>query len=1204
MKRAIVDLSSLVWTSLLFGKDKEYGREYPNDAGKMVLVNSASYGYENAVQYLNGVLDELGIAPSQVILVKEGMNSKAERQRLHPLYKAGRDKLPQQYEEFTKCRDQIIASYLSVGANMCWQDGGVEGDDVIGYLTQNLEGELWIISGDKDLASEVGGNVHHYRAGAIDVNPFGDFPHRLIPVWIALVGDAGDKIPGAKGFGEKAGLELVTLFGPEGLELMEQLILHKKLDRLAEDVGEMPKLQKIVDDVDGVYLSYQLGRLRTEKVNTMQRPLCWQVGMVKPRATIFDERLRKHGGVVKLIHAGNFAQAYEWAREQILLSPSVSLDVETSTPPESDEWLEAQGKDGDSVDVFGSELTSLQLTFGPNKQYTVYLPLNNIEEDDVKNLTLDQIVAFVDLIPRGMYTEAHNAAFELPVCYNAWGKRWESDADWHGFLRNVIDTRIMSSYVDENRSAGLKGLSKDLLGYDQVTYEAVTTKTLKLADWNGEGKLKARFVEQVPTGTYETKEATDPDTGEIIQIVGAEIVKDGDEMVTVQLKMNQLTAREVLSYGADDTICTSAVGNYFRIIMELEHTWGVFMEVEQLPAYLTAKGFIDGVDFSLEDMAEMEKDDNKAYDEAWPVLRDYLIKVGFDGTVCPVYDEVTPANVKEVFTLLSGLTLKSLVRKNDKLSKVIEQFVDDWETAPAVVKSDDDGVPDSVVEFDETAGRNLRLLAAVVHVGDVNALNELVKSNFKGEPTLDLASSKQMARLVYDKMGLPINIINDCTINEKMHAKELAAAVRKFKQIRSGKDLVMTPEEMVLVRKKAKVDDTAIDYALAFDADVIADDAKAALKCIGTMKKVMTRRSLFYKNYWKVLHWKDGKIHASANQCAAVTRRYSMSNPNLQQLPKKGEGVRFRGCFKPHRRDAVICSIDFSGQELRLAAERSQDKNMLACFIGDNLKDIHSITAANAMKLKWGVAVVRELFASYGADLTDTPDGQYDLFLRLRKVGKAEPIGKKADDLRKDSKNVNFAAQFGGQAAKLSDTLIMPLADAQLFLDARSAMFPDVDKAAKRAEEECQRLGYATTLMGARRHLRAAITSEDRQAASRAARQAWNMEIQGSAGEMTKLAMARLWKSDFLWKFDVRFIAPIHDELVTSIRRDHLVEAIKIKHACMTQKYASMTVPVLGSISIGKDFAAQIECGDWYIAENIESAANDIFVSTESKVAA
>jgi hypothetical protein len=449
-------------------------------------------------------------------------------------------------------------------------------------------------------------------------------------------------------------------------------------------------------------------------------------------------------------------------------------------------------------------------------------------------------------------------------------------------------------------------------------------------------------------------------------------------------------------------------------------------------------------------------------------------------------------------------------------------------------------------------------------------------------------------------MKLPVNFINDVTVLERMHNRPLDEAIRKFKKIRAGSSDTLSDEEKAFVRKKATADDDAIDYALAFDAHLIDDEAKATLKAIGVMKKVLTRRNLFYKNYYVLPHWKDRRIHASANQCAAVTRRYSMSNPNLQQLPKKGEGVKFRGCFKPHHKDAVVNSIDFVGQELRLAAERSQDRNMLACYVGDNLKDPHSITASGALKMKWGAAAVRELFEKHAPESSQDEQGIYDLFVRLRGLGKGDPVGKKAEDLRKEAKNVNFGAQNGAMAAKLSKTIIMPMADCQVYLDARNAMFPDVAVAAERAADKAKSTGLAYTMMGARRHLREPMLSDERGAADRAARQAWNFEIQGSAGEQVKLAMSAMWVSGIYFKYDARFIAPVHDELVDSVSREHAVDFIREKHRCMTQPYATMQVPILGSISIGPDFAEQIECGDYFIEENIRKALNDIFTKEEA----
>ena len=1156
MKRAIIDLRSVLWPGLLVGKDVEFGRKVMFEE-KEVLVNSASYGYDNAIDHLLIVLDELKIKPRDCILVDEGRNSKLMREMMFAGYKAGRDQAPEIKDQFNIAKADLIKVFLEMGAQVCWQDG-MEADDVIGYLAQNLKGERYVVTNDGDLCVLIDpdNGINVYKGGMLNYNPFGPFSPKYITVYKALVGDSSDKYPGAYKFGEKAFLKMLELFNEDGLEAMDLLIRGKQLNRLSEDVDAMKELQRVIDHAEDVYTCYALAKLYTEKVNTLRKPLEWRVGMVKDISGCEDHRLRKFYGQVRLITAENYDDAVAWAKKHIEASPYASLDIETSTPPESDEWLMLQNKDdGNVVDVFGSRLTGLGTTFGDNCQYTFYLTYDHREEPGVTNLTLQQVRDFVDLIPRRTKTIVHNAQFELPVLYGEWGEDWKDDPEWHGFLRNVRDTRIASSYVDENLKAGLKNLSSHYLGYEQVTYEQVTTKTFPAEDYKYEmgGKVVRAYDDQL----------------------------HGDALVDVQFKMNELTANRVLSYGADDCICTAALYNHFLTRMELENVDQVFDEVETLPAYLTAKAFVDGADFDLETMIRMSNDDDKTYDAAWVILRQYLIDRGWEGTQTPVFTEINPANVKEAFMIVTGQKLDTMVRMADKLSKFILNWAEDGEAS-----GEDEEMLDKV-----------RLLGVAVGAGDLDTLNKVVAECFDGEPKLDLASPKQMKALLYDGMGIPIKIVNDLTDLEKQHDKVLSETMRRFKKFRAGDTTVeITAEDYAVLKKKAKTDDTAIAFALAFDRDKLSDADAEALDAIGKMKTVMTRRSLFYKNYRNILHWKDGKIHASINQCGTVTRRYSSSKPNLQQLPKKGEGVKFRECFRPHHRDAVVCSIDFSGQELRLAAWKSQDKNMLSCYIGENLRDIHSITASGAMKLKWGAEVVQELYGRFGSD------DDYSVFIKARALGKADTLGKKADDLRKDSKNVNFAAQFGGKAPKISETIVMPLEDAQLFLDARNEMFPDVDVAAERAADKCKATGYASTFLGARRHLREGITSDNKGAVERAARQAWNMEIQGSAAEMTKLAMARLWKSDFLWKFDARFIAPVHDELITSISTRDALDAIKIKHECMTKKYADMEVPVWGSISLGPNLGQQIECGDWLIPENISSAIAS--VSHEHKKAA
>lgn len=1130
MTRLIVDVSSVVKRCLYVGKDHENGVEVTFN-GKDVWCNSAMYGYDNAVNSIVACLENLNLVPRDMVLVVETGTSKIRRQQIYRGYKETREDKPKELNTaYGEARDMVVNAFRNLGAQVVTQPH-IEADDVIAYLAQKLGGPKVIFSEDGDLATLISDDVSLYRQSQLVVdNPYGPFEPRHIPVMKALVGD-GEEYKGAVGFGKQSWMDLLVNYG-DCLDALETLMRTRKLSELEDDVKDFRPFRKVIDGAAHVYQSYECALLHPEWVDTLRAPLQWKAGMVKGAE---DYRLKKWGQQVRLITSDNYDKAVTFLADRLRFSPFVTLDIETSTSEESDAWMEARGAE-EKLDVLGSDLTGLGLTFGDNNQYTYYF---SVDHRDTNNCTVEQVREAVALIPQGIYTVVHNAAFELPVLHKTWGADQLGNG-WYGFLPNVVDTAICSSYVDENQSQGLKQNSKLYLDYEQQSYASVTTMT------GTHGNL--------PSGG---------------KVVSEEDVGEGLVQVVKQYKMNELTAEHVLSYGTDDTICTAGLFNFFRLRMELEGTWDVMLEVEQLPAYVCALAYTQGTKFSLERMFELEKEDKEAYNEAWKVIRSFLIDSGWEGTVCPTYLELTPAAVKEIVTIVLGLELKTMVRTVSKLAKLIE--VMDHDDAP--------------------------LLAQYVEEGSLDQINDWVKSRFQGEPIFDTGSPKQMKKFFYDTLNLPVRIVNSCTEKERAEKPQLAAAVSRHKKIwaGSGSEPPLTKEEMDLLKAKAKTDDTAVDFALLLDRP---DDP--VLKAFQVMKKCMTRQTLYYNNYRNLLHWRDHKIHGQAGQTRTVTRRFAPSDPNLAQLPKKGEGVKFRGCFKPHKKDAVVVSIDFSGQELRQGAGQSGDANMLACFVGDNLKDMHSMTAAGAMEKKWGRKKLDELISRFGKP----DDSDYELFIRLRKTKEDEVVAKLADDLRKNAKNVNFGAQYDAQAPKLAETLIIPVADAQTFLDAKFAMFPRFEEWKEEVKQQVMRDGFVTTCMGARRHLRDALLSDNKWDVEKALRQGPNFKIQGSSAEQTKLAMARLWKSGALWKYDMVFFAPIHDELVFSVHKDHAIDVIRIVHDCMTQPYGDLPVPFLGSISLGPDFADQHEAGDWFVEENIQEILDNLFHrKTDQKVA-
>jgi 5'-3' exonuclease len=433
-KRLLVDLSSILWTSLKAGTDKEFGFTVEFN-GRKTLVNSAEYGYENAINHLVAALDANGLSPVDMILVVEGLHSKLLRQSVMPTYKGGDapSHPPEAYLEFDKLRQRLITTFTALGAQAVTQDG-VEADDVLAYLALHLKGEKIIDTADRDLAVLISDGstpttgVCLWRDGRRETeNPLGPFPCKYITVFKALVGDTSDKIPGAKGFGETAWLNLLVNFGVEGLENLHQLYVTRQLARLAEDVAEFKPLQKILDDMQGSMNSFIVAKLYPEKVNTLRKPLQWTAGMVKPRDATTDERLKQWAGAVRLIHSGNYDDALAFFKAKLAESPFVAFDIETSTSDRSDDWLKiAQGLvDGEEdrlgVDVFGSTLTGFATTFGKNNQYTFYWTHAHLEQPGVTNITKEQAKAVLQAIPPTLRTIVHNAQFELPVIYEDLG---------------------------------------------------------------------------------------------------------------------------------------------------------------------------------------------------------------------------------------------------------------------------------------------------------------------------------------------------------------------------------------------------------------------------------------------------------------------------------------------------------------------------------------------------------------------------------------------------------------------------------------------------------------------------------------------------------------------------------------------------------------------------------------------------------------
>lgn len=1102
--RVAIDANSKLKTALAAGKDSE-GKTV-DFGGKMVTINSAAYGYENMVNSLVKMMNDTGTTPKDLIFVWDGVNSSAIRCAIDKNYKGNREERPPEYyHEYQALRNKIMQVFLDLGSCSCLQEN-TEADDVLAYLAENIEEDLIIESNDGDLAvlngvNKYGAKIQVRANNELGINPFGEFDHKLITLYKALVGDKNDSIDGCVGFGIASFRAIFSTYKEDGMFELLQTIADNKIDSLHDLTGYRP-MKLIWEQGTEVYKSYRLAKLYPEWVETGQRGLKWQAGLCK--AECEDERLQKYAQKMTLVGSDNYDACLAFLQRQLQFTAQPTLDIETSAPPESDDWLAARGKP-DAVDVLGQELTGFSITFGRNNQFTYYVM---VDHKDSPNILMSQARRMIQLLEG---CDIHNTSFEGSVLYQAkdedgtlWRDHWK-DNGYRGFIKNWDDTMFMASYVDENSLLGLKWRSENVLGYKQVSYEEVTQKQ----GWE----------DVVPAG------------GRIKKVVDVD-EESGRRLVLKQYKMNELTGAEVFHYGADDTICTAALGNFYRLRMQLEHTWGPYRETEIDASYLHALSFVTGFPFSLEKMNELIAEDDKTYNKAYAILREYLISKGWAGTTPPVYtQEITVKQIKEAFTIVYGLEVPDEDTEDEEETTEAEDkpaekhpFLSTRVRTPAKMATLAESL--GYEEF----GANLRGCLAGQHELFTNWVNTF----FTGEPKFKI-SPKQMSHLMYEVMGLEVKVRNKATAKMKAEG-------------RPG---------------NPKTDALAIAYALASDA---SPEIKAVLEAIKLVQMVKTRRGLYYTKYPNFIHWKTGLIHYNHKQCSTNTRRGAGSDPNTGQMPKhpkiEGEAVRFRECVVPHKKNAVVASFDFDSQELRIIAEWSGDTNLVACYVGENKKGVHDLTGLGIFKTKH----------------PECKDWTYEKFIEVRE-DKDHPLNKDVKTARVLGKKVNFTVEYLAQAPKVAMTLLITEEEAQDFIDAREEMFPEAGQWKKNVIEQAKSDGYVRTLDGAVRHLRDAFQSEDYYEVSKAERQAVNTDVQGSGAAQTKRAEGQMWRDGLFFDYDSKYYFPVHDECVASIVIEELPQFMVAMHRCMTRPFAKMKIPIESGLSFGPNFGQQVEIG-------------------------
>ena len=305
----------------------------------------------------------------------------------------------------------------------------------------------------------------------------------------------------------------------------------------------------------------------------------------------------------------------------------------------------------------------------------------------------------------------------------------------------------------------------------------------------------------------------------------------------------------------------------------------------------------------------------------------------------------------------------------------------------------------------------------------------------------------------------------------------------------------------------------------------LAEDYPAVAKIL-EYRKLAKLKSTYCDGLLKVIG-EDGRIRSSLNQTETRTGRISSTEPNLQNIPVRSElGRELRKFFIAADGNTLI-DADYSQIELRVLAHIANDKNMLSAF--NNGDDIHAITASQVFNM---------------------------------------PLMMVTPLMRSRAKAVNFGIVYGIGAFSLAKDIGVTRAEADSYIKGYLANFSGVAKYMKDIVEKAKEQGYVSTEFARRRYL-PELSSSNGMLRAFGERVALNAPIQGTAADIIKIAMIRVWQRLRDEHFKAKLIMQVHDELIVEAPEEEAKKVSAIVKNEM-ENAVRMRAAMLAEVGIGK----------------------------------
>ncbi|AOZ77358.1 DNA polymerase I [Clostridium pasteurianum] len=295
-----------------------------------------------------------------------------------------------------------------------------------------------------------------------------------------------------------------------------------------------------------------------------------------------------------------------------------------------------------------------------------------------------------------------------------------------------------------------------------------------------------------------------------------------------------------------------------------------------------------------------------------------------------------------------------------------------------------------------------------------------------------------------------------------------------------------------------------------------------------TYYRQLTKLYSTYVEGLKTVIDSDDRIHSSFNQTVTTTGRLSSTEPNLQNIPIKHEmGREIRKVFIPDDSECVILSGDYSQIELRVLAHIANDENLINAF--KHHSDIHTKTASEVFNV---------------------------------------PIDQVTPLMRSNAKAVNFGIVYGIGDFSLAQDLKIPKSKAKEYIDTYFERYPNVKKYLEDIVIKAKEDLYVTTILNRRRYI-PEIKARNKMVASFGERLAMNTPIQGSAADIIKLAMVKVYNKLKEENLKSTIILQVHDELILNVYKDE-IEVVKKLVKEEMENAIELKVPLEVDINIGE----------------------------------